>query len=65
MRKAEDFRAMAIEEMNLIKNELGKEIFELTNEIKRTKKSEKPHMIRQKKKERARLLTIMHEKQSI
>lgn len=65
MRKANDFRAMAVEELSLIRGEISKELFVLINEKKRTKKTDKPHLLRQKKKERARLLTILHEKQSL
>lgn len=63
MRKAADFRDMAIEELEMIFKELSKELYELVNERKRAKKLEKPHLLREKRREKARLLTIMHEKQ--
>lgn len=65
MTKASDLRAMAVEELEAVFLDLQKEIYHLVNEMKQTKKVEKPHLIRLKKKERARLLTILHEKQSV
>ena len=56
---------MAVPELELAVDDLNKELFALVNERKRTKKMEKPHLIRQKKKEKARLLTILREKQSV
>lgn len=64
MTKASNLRDMAVPELELALIDLQKEIYQMTNEMKRTRKLEKPHLIRQKKKEKARLLTILHEKQS-
>lgn len=64
MTKANNLRDMAASELELTLEDLNKAIYALVNESKRTKKLEKPHLIRQKKKEKARLLTILHEKQS-
>lgn len=63
MTKASNLRDSAVEELEAALQDLNKELFGLVNEMKRTKKLEKPHLIRQKKKEKARLLTIIHEKQ--
>jgi len=64
MTKASNFRDMAVTELDAALKDLNKELYALVNEMKRAKKLEKPHLLRQKKKDRARLLTIMHEKQS-
>jgi len=64
MTKASNLRDMTVPELEVALADLGKELYALVNEGKRTKKLEKPHLIRQKKKEKARLLTIIHEKQS-
>lgn len=63
MTKASNLRDMTVPELELAHADLNKEIYKLINEMKRTKKLEKPHLIRLKKKEKARLLTILHEKQ--
>lgn len=65
MTKANDLRDMTVPELESQLADMSKELYTLVNEVKRTKKSEKPHLIRLKKKERARLLTILHQKQSV
>jgi large subunit ribosomal protein L29 len=65
MAKASDLRDMTVNELEVALNDLSKELFEMVNEFKRAKKLEKPHLLKQKRKEKARLLTILHEKQSV
>jgi large subunit ribosomal protein L29 len=65
MTKASNLRDMTVPELDLAMSDLNKELYTLVNEMKRTKKLEKPHLLRLKKKEKARLLTILHEKQSV
>lgn len=64
MLKASNLRDMSVDELQATLRDLAKEIYDLVNEMKRTSKPEKPHMLRQKRKDKARLLTILHEKQS-
>ncbi len=63
MLKAKDLRDQAIEELEAIHGEYQKSLFRLVNEAKLAKKAEKPHLIREKRKDIARLLTVMHQKQ--
>jgi large subunit ribosomal protein L29 len=63
MRKAKDFRDQTAEEVEVAYSDTRKELFHLVNEMKRTKKMEKPHLLREKKKEIARMLTVLTEKQ--
>lgn len=63
MLKAKDLRDQSIEELDVKYEDLRKELFQLSNEARIAKKAEKPHAIRQKKKDIARLLTVRHEKQ--
>lgn len=65
MLKASNLRDMPIEELEAVLSDLSKELYHLVNEMKRSKKLEKPHLLRQKRKDKARLLTIIHEKQSV
>lgn len=65
MLKASDLRDMSVDELQATLRDLSKEVYNLVNEMKRTNKPEKPHMLRQKRKDKARLLTILHEKQSL
>lgn len=64
MTKAKDLRDKSVEELEASYNDTRKELFHLRNGMQRDKKSEKPHLVRLMKKEIARLLTILHEKQS-
>ena len=65
MTKASNLRDMTVEELEASLTDLSKELYNLLNEMKRAKKLEKPHLLKQKRKEKARLLTILHEKQSV
>jgi len=62
MLKVKDLRNEAKEELQAMALELAREIFELKNELKLNRKLEKPHLLTQKKKDRARVLTIISEK---
>ena len=63
MRKASDFRDLSNEELDATYADLLKETFMLRNEFRQAKKLEKPHVLKEKKKEIARLLTVKQEKQ--
>ena len=63
MLKAKDLRDQSIEELEANLLDTKKELFELKNELKQSKKLEKPHLLREKKKDIAKLLTIVREKQ--
>lgn len=65
MTKASNLRDMTVQEIELAVSDANKELYALVNEMKRAKKLEKPHLIRETKKKKARLLTILHEKQSV
>lgn len=64
MAKAKDLRDQSVEELKLHYQDLSKELFQLRNEMKVTRKMEKPHLVRQKKKDRARVMTILREKEA-
>jgi len=57
--KAMDY---TVEEMKAKVVDLEKEIFALRNELAVNRKLDKPHLIKAKRKEKARLLTIMTQK---
>lgn len=63
MKKARELRDLSIDELQANYQDIKKELFQLVNEGRVSKKTDKPHLIQQKKKEIARMLTIMHEKQ--
>lgn len=62
MLKKQEMRDQTVEELEALSQDLSKEIYDLMNESRLTRKMEKPHLIREKKKARARVLTIIKEK---
>jgi large subunit ribosomal protein L29 len=63
MAKAKELREQTTEELKAIYQDLSKELFQMRNEIKVTRKIEKSHLMRSKKKERARVMTVLREKE--
>lgn len=63
MAKAKELRDQSLVELKALYQDLSKEIFQLRNEMKVTRKIEKPHLVRAKKKDRARAMTILREKE--
>lgn len=63
MLQAKELREKRVEELQSQEQELAKDIYQMNCELKLSRKLEKPHLVRQKKRERALLLTILREKQ--
>jgi large subunit ribosomal protein L29 len=63
MAKAKELIGHSQEELKALYQDLSKELFQLRNEMKVTRKMEKPHLVRIKKKDRARVMTILREKE--
>ncbi|MBY0529236.1 MAG: 50S ribosomal protein L29 [Rhabdochlamydiaceae bacterium] len=62
MAKTSEFKDRSVEELKETYLDLSKDLFRLKNEFKLTKKSEKPHLMRAKKRDRARVLTFLRQK---
>lgn len=65
MAKAREYRDQSTQELEAAYEDIRKELFQLKNEVRRTKKVDKPHLFRQKKKDLARVLTIINEKKHL
>jgi large subunit ribosomal protein L29 len=63
MAKAKELRDQTADELKAIYRDLSKELFQMRNEMKVTRKIEKSHLVRMKKKDRARVMTILREKE--
>lgn len=63
MLKAVDLISQSIDELEAQCDDYQKSLFRLVNEAKQTKKAEKPHLIREKRKDIARLRTTIRQKQ--
>lgn len=64
-KKAEKYRDQGLEELEANYHELCKELFKLRNEKQVNKKMEQPHLLRDTKREIARLLTVIREKKLV
>ena len=62
-KKKNDLRDQSVPELRAQVHDLNREIFQLRNELATQRKLEKPHLIKAKRKDVARLLTIMTQKQ--
>ena len=60
--KTKELRDQSEQELKALVGDLDKDIFALRNELKMTRKLEKPHLLQEKKKTKARILTILAEK---
>lgn len=62
MLKAQEIKDKSIDEIEALLDDARKELFELVNSAQFSKKFEKPHLKREKRKEIARLLTVLRSK---
>lgn len=62
MKKSKKHKEHSHEDLKAQLVDLSKEIFDLRNEQALNRKLDKPHLIKSKKRERARILTTMNQK---
>ena len=62
--KASELINLSDEELKARYEDLCREIFQLTSELRVSRKLEKPHQLKEKKKDRARILTVLRQKKS-
>ncbi len=62
MLKPDDLKKQNVDELKAVYHDLSKEIFEIKTEFSITRKLEKPHLLRDKKKDRARVMTAINQK---
>jgi large subunit ribosomal protein L29 len=63
MAKDREIRERSIPELMVMNQDLEKEIFALRSELSVQRKLDKPHLLKIKRKERARVLTLLTQKQ--
>jgi large subunit ribosomal protein L29 len=61
--KKKELKDQSVKELTAHVHVLDREIFELRNELATQRKLEKPHLIKEKRKTKARILTILTQKQ--
>ncbi len=60
--KAKEIRDQSTEDLQALSLDLARDIFNIRSEKKVARKLDKPHLLRQKKRDRARVLTVLQEK---
>jgi|GEM_PF-666177 len=63
MVKLSELRDQSADDLKTLFEDLSKEIFQLRNEFKITRKIEKTHLIKEKKRKRAQIMTILREQE--
>lgn len=64
MKKAKEFRDQSFEELKLSYQSMNRRLFELRNQQKIEKETKQSHLFKETRKEIARLLTVLQEKQA-
>ena len=62
MLKMEDLKNKETDDLIALYQDLSKEIYGFKCELKSSRKLEKPHLLHEKKKDRARVLTMLQQK---
>ena len=64
MLKMKELNKLSTKELQGQHADVSRDIFHLTSELKTSRKLERPHELKEKKKDRARILTVLRQKQS-
>lgn len=62
-KKKKEWKDQSVKELTAHVHHLDREIYELRNELATQRKLEKSHLIKEKRKNKARILTILTQKQ--
>lgn len=62
MMKMEEIEAQSVEALEVMAEDLHREIFQLRSELKMNRNLEKPHELISRKRQRARVLTALNRK---
>ncbi len=65
MLKIIEIKDQSNDQLDFRLTEIDKELFKLINELKTAHKLEKPHMLKELKKEKAKILTVLNERKKI
>lgn len=64
-KKKKELNDQSVKELQAQVHELDRDIFQLRNELATQRKLEKPHQIKEMRKTKARILTILSQKQKV
>lgn len=65
MSHIKEMRDLTVEQLEAMLNDLNKEIYGLKCQLASARKLEKPHVLKEKKKDRARAIFILAEKKEV
>ncbi len=57
-----ELKQLPLDQLEVLIEDLGKEIYQLKNQLAMNRKLDKPHLIKDKKKDRARAMLVLAEK---
>ncbi len=61
-KKKADFGDQSVDELMALKRDLEREVYQLRSELSMNRKLEKPHLLKAKRREKARVLTLLTRK---
>ncbi len=64
-KKNKEWKDQSVKELQSHLLDLDREIFQLRNELAMQRKLEKPHLIKEKRKNKARILTLLTQKGAV
>lgn len=64
-KKKKELKDQSVKELLAQVHDLDREVFQLRNELATQRKLEKPHLIKEKRKQKARVLTILTQKNKV
>jgi large subunit ribosomal protein L29 len=62
MSNFKELKQLPVDQLEVMIEDLGKEIYQLKNQLAMNRKLEKPHMLKDKKKDKARAILALSEK---
>ena len=62
-KRNKEFKNQSFHELQIAAKDLGRELFLLRSELSVNRKLDKPHLLKQTRKDRARVLTFLTQKQ--
>lgn len=63
-KEKQDFQSQSVEHLREALKATDRELFDLRNELSTQKKLAKPHLLKERKKDKARILTALTKKQN-
>jgi large subunit ribosomal protein L29 len=63
MLKAKELKEQSAHELTDLLKAISRDLFNMNNELMLSRKIDKPHLLREKKRDRAKVLTVLRQKE--